>query len=97
MIPDDFADDLEQVGGKNASLGEMYSHLAQDGIRVADAAQHQAGDHDVDRGVRHRDRLHHLGYDAEWRLQRGARAGNAAHAHIRLDRRKQLRRLEWRV
>ena len=28
--------DLEQVGGKNASLGEMISQLAQAGIRVPD-------------------------------------------------------------
>ena len=28
--------DLEQVGGKNASLGEMVSHLADLGVRVPD-------------------------------------------------------------
>ncbi|MCX7851129.1 PEP/pyruvate-binding domain-containing protein, partial [Thermus sp.] len=26
--------DLEQVGGKNASLGEMMAHLSQAGVRV---------------------------------------------------------------
>ena len=28
--------DLEQVGGKNASLGEMVSHLTDLGVRVPD-------------------------------------------------------------
>ena len=28
--------DLEQVGGKNASLGEMVSHLTELGVRVPD-------------------------------------------------------------
>ncbi len=30
------ADDIAQVGGKNASLGEMIAHLKQEGVRVPD-------------------------------------------------------------
>jgi pyruvate,water dikinase len=28
--------DIEKVGGKNASLGEMLQHLSQQGIRIPD-------------------------------------------------------------
>ena len=31
--------DLEQVGGKNASLGEMVSNLAGAGVNVPDASR----------------------------------------------------------
>lgn len=29
-------EDIEEVGGKNASLGEMVQHLSRQGIRVPD-------------------------------------------------------------
>ena len=34
-------DDVESVGGKNASLGEMVQHLAKAGVSVPDAGSNR--------------------------------------------------------